>query len=119
METLTYAQLMKAHYNSRFTKMIRLGGMLSLIFFGLLSEFSCSQKSSTEISLVYEGEKAKAVAVPLNLLQDDQLDLIRQDLTVRLKDQPNGIIGEYALSTDRIIFTPAFPFTPGKAYDIF
>jgi hypothetical protein len=119
MGTSTYAQQMKAHYRLRFKKMIRLGATLSLIFFGLLPDFSCSESHGDQISLVWENNKAKAVAVPRDLLKEDELDSIRQDLVVQLKDQPNGILGDYTSLSDRIVFTPAFPFTAGKEYEIF
>jgi hypothetical protein len=109
---------MKVHYKFTFENMIRLGSMLSLIFFAFVPGISCSDKNKEEISLVWENKKAKAISVSQHLLNEDDFASIRQNLLVHLKGQPTAILGDYLLISDHIQFTPAFPFTPGKEYEV-
>src|SRR6187455_2319655 len=118
MATLTYEQPMKAHYKFRFENMIRLSNSLSLIFFAFVMSLSCSNNSNEEISLVWENKKATAVSVSQHLLDEDDLASIGQNLVIHLKGQPTAILGNYLLVSDHIQFKPAFPFTPGKEYEV-
>ncbi|HTE27813.1 hypothetical protein [Flavitalea sp.] len=118
MATLIFVQLMRAHYKFRFEKKIRLGGTLSLIFFAFVLGLSCSNNSKEEVSLVWENKKAKGVTVSKHLLKEDELDSIRHNLVVHLKDQPTAVLGDYLLVSDHVLFTPAFPFTAGKEYEV-
>jgi hypothetical protein len=118
MGTLTYVQLMKAHYKLRFKKMIRLGRTLSLIFFAFLVNLSCSDTKKEKVTIIWENSKANAVAIPRYLLEEDDPDSIRTSLVVHLKDQSTAILGNYSLVSNRILFTPAFPFSAGKEYKV-
>ncbi|RZK46539.1 MAG: hypothetical protein EOO94_02540, partial [Pedobacter sp.] len=109
---------MKAHYKFFFQKTIRLGIQLSLIFFALIPAPSCSTNHTREVSLIWEKQSAKAISVPSGMLDPEKQDSIGHHLFVHLKDEPVGILGAYHMTDDQIIFTPAFPFTAGKTYDV-
>jgi len=92
---------------------IRLGFLLSLIFFTVTLLSSCKEKK--EISIVWEGGRAKAIVIPKSMFNTSDAD----QLQVRLQNSVDPVLGEFEKKEDAIVFKPAVPFTTGFVYEVF
>jgi hypothetical protein len=98
--------------------MIRLSGLLSLIFFACTFAPSCKQKSGEEIIIIWSDAYAAGISIPTGLLKQQQADSISTHLQVRLQNNPTAMLGEYSITEDKILFKPAIPLTRGMTYHI-
>lgn len=113
MVMLTCLQPMERLCNFSFSNRIRLGALLSLIFFVLTLLNSC--KGKDEISIVWEDNRANAIVIPKSIFNDGNMD----QLQVRLQTQLEPVLGEFAKEDDGIVFKPVVPFTAGFVYEVF
>ena len=103
---------------------IRLHPWCNLIVFSFCLIFSCCKQpkkdSSQSISLVWNGNRAVAVVIPLNLLPGDLADSIKKKLIVQRIPaiEKESIAGEYEIKENHLIFTPLIPFTRGLHYQV-
>ena len=107
---------MKAVYSLPILIIIRLGCLLSLIFFVLLLS-SCRQNKKEDISIVWDGKQASAILVPKSLLH--HTDSIPQLLQIRLKGKKVAVLGAYEVTSDYVLFKPVIPLSRGLSYEIF
>lgn len=91
----------------------------SPIFCFLILIFSCSQKTRTDISILWENDRAIGISIPVDML--DESFVYEDHLTVSLpgKDEKTSILGEFTSEADHLIFKPLIPFTQGLRYEIF
>src|SRR5215203_5045070 len=106
MVMLTYGQPMKAVYNFFNYSTIRLGSLLSLIFFALLLT-ACQQNKKEEIGISWNDNKAIGIIVPKSLLKE--ADSLSSLLKVRLEDEREEMLGDYSEANDNILFKPLVP----------
>lgn len=105
---------MKQVYNSHKIS-IRLCKLYSLIFFALIFFFSCRSKTS-DITLVWENDRAVAISVPKNLLENTAS---ANELHVRVEKSNLAMLGDITPEDDNILFRPVVPLTRGLVYEIF
>ena len=91
MVLLIFGQPMKAVYNFFIQCKIRLGYMLSLIFFVQFFILACQQNKKPEISIVWKNKQAVGIAIPKNLVDDP--DSVSQLLQVKLASNDASILG--------------------------
>lgn len=115
MALLIFGQLMKAVYNFFTYRKIRLGYMLSLIFF-VLTLVACKQDSREGLSIEWKNNQAKGISIPKSLLGNDAT---ARYITVRLESSESPILGDYSTQDDDILFQPLIPLTRGLSYDVF
>lgn len=113
MAMLTCLQPMVRHSEFSVHKKIRLGFLLSLIFFVVNLLNSCKQKE--EISIVWEENRAKAFVIPKSVFHSGDIDRLQ----VRLQKHVEPVLGQFEKEEDAIVFKPVVPFTAGLIYEIF
>ena len=116
MVLLIFGQPMKAVYNFFIQCKIRLGYMLSLIFFVLFFLTACKQNKKEEISIEWNNNQATGIVVPKNLLEE--VDSISQLLQVRVENNKDAMLGSYSIEHDYVLFQPLVPLSRGLNYDI-
>ena len=108
---------MKAPYNSFIDKKIRLGSLLSLIFFVLFFPSACRTDKKEGISIEWKNNQAIGIAVPVSLLE--KKDSIEQLLHVRVENNESDMLGNYKVANEAISFQPLVPLSRGLSYEIF
>ena len=116
MVRLIFGPPMKAVYNFFIQSSIRLGLVLSLIFFVLIHT-ACRQEEDKEISIVWKDNQATGITVPLSLLNKN--DSVSERLQVRLEKTAAPMLGHYSLEGDHVLFQPVVPLSRGLNYEIF
>ena len=120
MEILICGQPMTRNCNFHFLGVIRLGKLLSLIFFASVALSSCDQNKSNEIAIIWRDSQAVGISVPDNLLDGLTADSLRSAFRVSLDNQNKApILGETAFDDDKLVFTPVIPLSRGLRYEIF
>lgn len=109
---------MIAFYNFFFSRGIRLGTPLSLIFFALFLA-GCRQKATEELGLRWSGGRATGITIPQSLLANGTEENIKRGLQVRLQESGVPMLGDYSLSGEAVLFTPLLPLSPGRQYAVF
>lgn len=91
-----------------------------LAFFLLTCCLACKQAPPEEITLVWQNGKATAISIPRHFVKDTSLAWIEQSLHVVLEGRDNrlGILGDFELTDNSLVFRPVIPFSPGLSYDI-
>jgi hypothetical protein len=107
---------MKAVYNLFIQTRIRLGLVLSLIFFVLLSP-SCRNDEQHEISIVWKNNKAIGIIVPMSMLQIDD-DSVQQLLHVQVEKMERDMLGDYSVKDKQVLFQPLVPLSRGLNYRV-
>ena len=99
-------------------KKIRFPILWSLIFSFL--QISCSEKKkeSNIVTIEWEGNNARRIHIPLELLSGTPRDSMEQLLQIQLKNTNTSMLGEYELTNDAVFFQPLIAFTPGLKYQI-
>jgi hypothetical protein len=113
MVMLICLQPMERHSRPSVHKKIRLGFWLSLIFFVLTLFNSCKQKE--EISIVWEGNRARAFVIPKSVFNSADID----QLQVRLQKHVEPVLGEFEKEDGGIVFKPVVPLSAGLIYEVF
>jgi len=96
---------------------IRLGYMLSLIFFVQFFVLACHQNKKEKISIVWKNKQAVGISIPETLVDD--VDSASQLLYTRLAKNDAAILGDYTNNGGEIIFEPVIPFSRGMQYELF
>lgn len=110
---------MTALYKFLLRRRIRLGKPLSLIFFALLFA-GCRQKEDKQLSLFWEEGKAAGIVIPQSLLESSGMEVIKNNLQVRLQKTDVAIFGDFQLVTNNnVLFRPLVPLFSGRQYDVF
>jgi hypothetical protein len=106
-------------YNKSECKGIRLYILYNLIFFVFIL-LSCRNKTSSEITILWNDEQATGISIPKNLLDDTSGDSINQVLKVELAKDSNAtaILGDYRSNGNEVIFQPLIPFSRGLRYTV-
>ncbi|MBN7812236.1 hypothetical protein J0A68_14880 [Algoriphagus sp. H41] len=88
----------------------------SLIFFGSWLSYSCSGSPPTEISILWEEEKAVGLILSGDLAENREM----ADFTFHLggAESSPAILGELSLADEGYLFTPLIPFTRGQRYEV-
>ena len=113
---LIFGLPMKVLYNICSHMHIRLGYMLSLIFFVQFFLPACQQNKKEEISIVWKNKQAVGIAIPENHVDD--VDSASQLLYTRLANNDAAILGNYTNTGGEIIFEPAIPLSRGMEYEL-
>jgi len=98
---------------------IRLRLWQSLVLFFLLGCWGQKDKS-TEVSIVWEGDRATGIIIPSHYLRGSSTDSAKYLLHVHLSgpgDYP-AILGDYETFDDDVLFKPLIPLTPGLTYEV-
>ena len=95
---------------------IRLGYMLSLIFFVQFFVLAC-QQNKKEISIIWKNKQAVGISIPKPLVDD--IDSASQLLQTRLANNAASILGEYNTTGEEIVFEPIVPLSRGMEYELF
>jgi hypothetical protein len=107
-----------------FSRTISLHYWSKLIVFSFCLVFNgCRQPhkdSSHAISIIWNGSRAVAISIPLDLINDVPRDSIREKIIVQRSpgEKNEGIPGEYEIKDDHLLFAPLLPFTRGLRYRI-
>src|ERR1700740_1836353 len=95
--------------------------LIVLLLFLLFGHCRQSQKDFPKnISIIWNGNRAIAISIPLDLVDEIPRDSIRRKLVVQKIPGANkvGILGEYEIKQENLVFTPLIPFTRGLQYGI-
>lgn len=106
---------MKLVYNFFIQTEIRLGLVLSLIFF-VLTLSACKEDEQEEITIVWKNNQATGIIVPLRLLPGD--DAKQQLLHIRLENNQTNMLGDYSIKDKTILFQPLVPLSRGFNYEV-
>lgn len=109
---------MTAHNNFSSVKMIRLGFLLSLIFF-MHGGSGCKQKETGTVSIVWSGSKATGIMIPHALLEAGGKENTGSSLQIYLQQSGVPMLGDYQPVREGILFKPLIALTPGKQYGVF
>jgi hypothetical protein len=110
---------MKAAFKFLQHNIIRLYFLYSLIFFAIIPSCTQREKSAASISLVWDNNQAKALAIPKKLA-DENIDSLKTWLRVSVENGNSvAMLGDYSLVDDNVLFTPLVPFTRGLGYDVY
>lgn len=108
------------NFNFYILFVIRLGKLLSLIFFVCIGLTFCNQVTSKDIGIIWKDSQAVAISVPKNYLDGLEFDSLRSAFRVSLEGRHKiPILGDAEFEDDRLIFTPVIPFSRGLSYQIF
>ncbi len=108
---------MKVLYKLITLKPIRLGFLLSLIFFVQVILPACGGNNEQKFTIIWQNNKATGINIPASLLPEGAGASTRRP-EIRLKNNANPILGEYRLNGDFIIFEPLIAFSPGQNYEV-
>lgn len=92
----------------------RLCNLSNLLFFCLALLFSCKE-SPKNITIIWEANKAKAVLIPLNLVNDLPTSDIKNTVRVRKENDTTTLLGYYQFQQG-LLFEPLIPFQQGVSY---
>ncbi|OOG77481.1 Ig-like domain-containing protein [Algoriphagus sp. A40] len=95
---------------------IRLSLVHSLIFFSAFFLLSCSSASESEISIIWENDRAIGLIVPSDIL--DSPDLAQLSIHLASGENNPPVLGELREEDNGILFSPLIPFTRGLSYEI-
>ena len=101
---------------------VRVYEFISLALFFLVLAGCRSEKRASEkqIYIVWEGQKAIGVLIPLELVQMSNPRKLMKDLTINVENNQNiPVIGEWSTLNDELKFEPLVPFTPGITYELY
>jgi len=95
--------------------------LMSLAVFFLLQ--SCQLRRNPNIpgkvEILWNGSKAEKLAISKNLIGElDKTQVENQVLIYLGSNTTTAILGEFELTSDKVIFTPLIPFTYGKTYRV-
>ncbi len=110
---------MEAAYKNLMHDTFRLGPPLSLIFFAFFFVSACRYKNQEKIAIVWSGNQATGISVPIQLLKDEDESPVVPELEVRLQNTPAAMLGDYSISDGVVLFRPLIPFSRGLRYQIF
>src|SRR6516162_3239647 len=103
------------------SRTISLHNLCKLVVLFCMAFSHCSQpgkNSAQNISIIWQGNRAVAISIPLDLTDYNSRDSIGQNLIVQKVPYKNkgGIAGDYEIKEHQLIFTPLIPFTRGSKY---
>lgn len=104
--------------NTLNNKKIRVHILWSLVFSFLLVTCSEKKKENNSVTIGWNGNRAKSIIIPLELLSETPRDSIEQLLHIQLRNTNEPILGEYILTKDAVAFQPLIAFTRGLKYQI-
>lgn len=109
---------MTAHNNISSVKMIRLGFLLSLIFF-MHGSTGCRQKATGSVHIVWAEKQATGIMIPHALLEAGEEEDRESSLQIYLQQSGVPMLGEYQPVQEGILFKPLIALSPGKLYEVF
>jgi hypothetical protein len=110
---------MALNYNLHILKMIRLGKLLSLIFFASFVLPSCRESKHEAITIIWKEKNAVAISIPKSILDDFSRDSVNELLQIHLENKDAvPILGDYSTRNDEVIFQPIVPFSRGLNYEL-
>lgn len=93
---------------------------LTGFFFSFLFLFGCTtSETSSEISILWRDEQAIGILIPISPTDRIKDNHVADEVSVRLKESPHGIFGDFKIENNTIVFTPLIPFTRGFTYRIY
>ena len=99
-------------------KKIRFHILWSLVISFLLISCSEKKKENNAVTIEWEGNKAKRIIIPLELLPGTTQDSIKQLLHIQLSNTNAPMLGEFIVTNDAVSFQPLIAFTRGLKYQI-
>jgi len=93
--------------------------MRRLILFFLLPLYAGCSHQSSEVVVIWEGDRAEALSIPYQYFEghpDDSIPYLLQVYLLQENDQ-QAIFGEHSFSKGSVIFRPLIPFTRGLTYE--
>ncbi|MFC6195706.1 hypothetical protein ACFP1I_29125 [Dyadobacter subterraneus] len=94
--------------------------MHSLIFFIIILQSCADKNDAGKTSLIWKDQKAVGISFPLKYTRNISSDSIAAFTEVRLlsENKSVGILGEFSIADQRVLFNPLIPFTHGLSYEI-
>jgi hypothetical protein len=89
-----------------------------LVFCFCLVACKDSKQEKAAIAIVWENDRAVALAIPIAWFEKIAADSIMQSVQVRLQKSNAAILGEYLKNDTAVLFRPVIPFTRGLHYEI-
>ena len=119
MAKLTFGHQMARIYKLSFMKNARLYAKYSLVFF-LLVIFGACKKHNKNITLVWKGHRATGILIPQYLIRDVSALGASHSVKVIISGnkESQGILGDFTLNDDQVLFEPLIPLSPGLSYAI-
>ncbi len=105
------------HYNKKSVLTIRLGGLLSLIFFTAALIESCATSTGQDVTVRFTDSRATSVVLSKKLFVKANA-VHYEDTRLKLFDNSEFVLGDVKLENDQVIFTPVVPLTPGGKYEV-
>lgn len=93
--------------------------LLWLVFSFLFIACRQNKKVLGKIDLHWEENKARAISIPKELLEEISSDSIRLLLKVQLENTDAHMLGDFSSTNDAVLFQPLIPFTSGLKYEVF
>lgn len=110
---------MEQVYNTSNLFIIRLGALLSLIFF-VMPFYSCKQKKEEAVAIIWKNNQATGIQVSKELLLPYNEETIVSGLQVMLSSKDAvPMMGSFESKSHVIHFLPLVPLSRGLTYDIF
>lgn len=91
--------------------------MRNLLFFALMLLFCCKEGEKT-ITIIREGNKAKAVLIPSHLIKDVSASDVQHSVRIRKENDTTTLLGYYHFQNG-LLFDPLIPFQQGASYTVF
>lgn len=82
--------------------------------------FGCKTGKETEkgVSIIWENERAVALAIPADWLKEFPVDSLPAIVRVKLKYLTTPIFGDYTFNDTALVFRPLIPFSRGIQYNV-
>ena len=91
-----------------------------ILIFPLLFSCQSGKKSDSEITIIWEDQKAVGLKLPIHFASVSDFTEIETDLAIRVEDQHDiNVLGGWNIEGDRLNFTPLVPFTSGITYELY
>jgi hypothetical protein len=93
---------------------------MSLVVFFILNGCTHRYTYTEDVEIIWNGSKAEKLTIIKELAGNPGKAQVEKQVLIYLSSNPSTpILGQYELTTDKIVFTPLIPFTHGKTYNVF
>jgi hypothetical protein len=92
---------------------------MSLVVFFILNGCTHRVTYSEDIEIIWNGSKAEKLTIVKELAGNPGKAQVEKQVLIYLSSNPSTpILGQYELTSDKVVFTPLIPFTHGKTYRV-
>src|SRR4051812_7196948 len=93
--------------------------LMSLVVFFILNGCTHRVTYSEDIEIIWNGSKAEKLTIVKELAGNPGKAQVEKQVLIYLSSNPSTpILGQYELTSDKVVFTPLIPFTHGKTYRV-